>query len=181
VSDDNQQRYDNILQRIAHRKPFKSQAESKPKSPYDLILDSLNAYDTFDVLTHAKYTHIITHGPKVIRRKTWSGVVIWYRDKGYHGYKLLSLFGIWLHQHETDIQLTIGIRKLPYRASVYNPEGYFATIRKDFKLFYDDSGQPPTADDDILFHTPHNTKERLTYRQTLSEIINQWKSSIDER
>jgi len=180
MSDDNQTRYEDILKRIAQRKPFgKSQVEAKPRSAYDLILDSVNAYDTLNAIRQKPHKRVIVHGPKSRQRSTWSGVMIWYRDKGYHGYKSLKLFGVWAHQINADIFLTIGIRQLTYSASIYNAEGYFATIRKDFKLFYDDNGHPPTDADTILFQTLYNAKERLTYRQTLSKIMNQWYADVN--
>lgn len=180
MADEQEQRYEDILKRIANRKPFgQHQDEDKPASPYDLIIDSLNSYDILDKLAQRPYSNLIVHGPKALRYKTWSGVVIWYRPKGYHGYKTLSLFGVWASQVGSDIQLTIGIRELPYRAAVYSAEGYFATIQKDFKLFYEDRGNPPTDDDIILFQTTHQAKERLIYRQTLSKIANQWAVDVN--
>ncbi len=180
MGDDKQKRYEDILKRIANRKPFgQDSVNPKPSSPRDLILDALNTYDTLDKLAQKPYDHIIVHGPKVRRFKTWSGVVIWYRNKGYTGYKVLSLFGVWVHQNNTSINLIIGIRQLPYRAAVYNAEGYFASIRNDFKLFYDDKGQPPTTDGTILFQTVYQAKERLAYRQTLSNIITQWYTDVN--
>lgn len=179
MSDDNNERYNDILKRIAQRKPFgQPEADKKPTSAYDLILDSLNAYDTIDRLAHRAYKTHIVHGAVIRRYKTWSGVMLWYRPTGYHGYKTLSVFGVWAHQIGTDLTLSIGIRQLPYRMAFYNAEGYFKTIQKDFKLFYEDSGTPPTPNDTLLFRAVHQTKERLTYRQTLAQITNRWYADI---
>jgi hypothetical protein len=178
--DDNQQRYDDILKRIANRKVFdKSQTTQKPKSAYDLILDSLNAYDKMATLPLQDYKHILCYGPQAIRQSKESGVVIWYRNKGYHGYKTLHLLGIWAHHIETNIALTIGIRNLPYRAVIYNAEGYHASIHKGFRAFYEDDGHHPTDTDNILFQMIYQQKERLTHRQTLHKILHQWQLDIN--
>jgi len=178
--DDNQQRYEDILKRIAERKSTKNnQTEQKTKSAYDLILDSLNAYDQMAKLPLKRYEHILCYGPKVIRQYSWSGVVIWYHNKGYYGYQLLHLLGVWAYQQDTDIHLIIGIRDLPYRASIHNPEGFHTSIRKGFKLFYNDNGHPPTDTENSLFKSTYNQKERLTLRQTLYNILNQWQIDID--
>ena len=126
-----------------------------------------------------KYQHILCYGPQVVRKSNASGVMIWYRNKGYYGYQTLHLLGIWTHNIEANIVLTISIRDLPYRAAVYSPEGYHATIQKGFKLFYEDNGQLPDEKDHILFESIYNQKERLTHRQTLLDILHQWQLDID--
>jgi len=178
--DDNQRRYDDILKRIAERKSTdKNQSEQKSKSAYDMILDSLNTYDQLATLPLHDYKQILCYGPQVTRQATWSGVVIWYRNKGYYGYQMLHLLGVWVHQHETNIYLTIGIRDLPYRAAIYSAEGYHASIRNSFKLFYEDNGHPPQDGDKILFQTMYQQKERLTIRQTLLNVLHQWQIDIN--
>ncbi len=178
--DDNQQRYQDILRRIAERKSTKPNPTEKiSKSAYDLILDSLNAYDEMAKLPLKSYKYILCYGPQVIRHEMWSGVVVWYRDKGYYGYQLLHLLGVWAHQRTTNIDLIIGVRDLSYRASIYNPEGYHASIRNGFKLFYEDNGHPPDETANILFQSPYNQKERLTFRQTLNKILNQWLTEVE--
>lgn len=178
--DDNQRRYNDILKRIANRKSNdKDQVEPKPKSAYDLILDSLNAYDKMATLPQQKYKHILCYGPQTCRQSIGSGVVIWYLNKGYYGYQTLRLLGVWAHNIETDIYLTIGIRDLPYRAAIYSPEGYHTSIRKGFRLFYEDDGHPPEDNDTILFQVVYQQKERLTLRQTLHNILHQWQTGID--
>jgi hypothetical protein len=178
--DDNQKRYEDILKRIADRKSIKQdQTEQKVKTAYDLILDSLNVYDRIATLPQRNYQHILCYGPQVVRHDSSSGVVIWYRKKGYYGYQLLHLMGIWAHQYKEGIKLTIGIRDLPYRAATYNPEGYHATIRKGFTLFYEDYGHPPDEQDTVLFQSNYQQKERLTLRQTLPKILHQWQVEID--
>ena len=178
-SDNNQRRYEDILKRITNRKPFGQSSEQKPKSAYDLILDSLNAYDTFAALTLKTYDNILCYGPQVIHQPTWTGVIIWYLNKGYYGYRELNLLGIWAHQQNSDMLLTIGLRKLPYQAAVYNPEGFHASIRKGFKLFYEDDGHPPTEAEMILFQFVYEAKERLTLRQTLQNLTHQWQQDVD--
>lgn len=180
--DQNQERYDDILKRIANRKPFQSSQsdQKKPKSSYDMILDYVNAFDTLSRIPMKKYDSILCYGPQVIRKVSWSGVVVWYRQKGYHGYRTLYVLGVWSHTIDTDIILTIGIRALPYKQEIYTAEGYHASIRKEFQIFYEDDGHPPTEQDTILFQQVYEQKERLTLRQTLEATLKQWQSDIDQ-
>lgn len=180
MSQNNDDRYQEIMKRIANRKPFEmNQKQKKNSSVYDKIADSLNLLDTLAKLSNKQYENIICHGPKALNYSNWSGVVLWYRPKGYYGYKTLTLLGAWVKQGEKDIKFVLGLRNLDYQAAVYNPEGYFASIRKGFKLFYKDNGHPPTKDDTILYQCTYEAKERLTIRQTLTKYLDQWQQNIE--
>ena len=179
-TDENQKRYDDILKRIAGRKTFGNhRQDNKAPRLQDRLLDLLNAYDAFAALTQRSYAGILCYGPKSIRGAAWSAVIIWYHPKGYYGYQKLKLLGVWAHCLNADIMLTIGIRQLPYQASIYNPESYHAAIQRGFKLYYDDNGAPPDENDSILFQARHSPKERLTHRQTLDNILLRWQRKID--
>ena len=173
--DKNQARYDDILKRIAERKPFGNHRQnSEPATPQDRILDLMNGYDALAALTQRDYADRLCYGPKAIRRAAWSAAVIWYHPKGYYGWQRLKLLGIWAHGVHTDIMLTIGIRQLRYQAPIYNPESYHAAIKRGFRLYYGDNGAPPDEHDRILFQARHSSKERLTHRQTLNDILLRW-------
>ena len=83
----NDQRYEEILKNLARRRPFGSKPrDDKPQTPHDHALDLVNAYDNLANLTSLNYPGILCYGPKALRRSAWSAVVIWYHQKGYHGY-----------------------------------------------------------------------------------------------
>ena len=178
-SDKNRQRYDDILEKIARRKPFASQKmESEKQTPQDRTLDLVNAYDALAALTERDYADILCYGPKFIRAAAWSAVVIWHHAKGYYGYQRLYLLGVWAHCDHTEIMLTIGSRQLAYRAPIYSPESYHAAIQRGFSLYYDDNGRPPDEKDKVFFQSAYSSKERLQYRRTLQHILRRWQAEI---
>ncbi|MCY3834262.1 MAG: hypothetical protein OXG85_14715 [Chloroflexi bacterium] len=178
-ADDQEQRYDDILRRIAKRRPFGSAPDDqKPGTPHDRALDMVNAFDTMAELAQGQYAKILCYGPQALQGRAWSGAVIWYHKRGYHGYQTLSLFGLWAHYHDSRIVLSAGLRQLPYRAPVYDPGVYRVAIRNGFQLYYDDDGRPPDGDDRLLYRAPFELKERLKHRQALAEILTQWAAEV---
>ena len=179
-AEDKKQRYDSILRNISNRRPFGSaKPDEKRLSPHDRILDLINAFDALAELPQAEYKHILCYGPKAVRGQAWSGVVIWYHSKGYHGYQNLHLLGVWAHYREGELLLSIGIRQLSYRAPVYDPGVYRVAIQNNFSIYYEDDGQPPGEEDRLLFRARFNIKKRLTLRQTLVKILQKWRQEID--
>ena len=178
---DNAQRYDEILKNIARRRPFGGKPrDDKPQTPHDRALDLINAYDSLASLTSRSYPDILCHGPKALRRSAWSAVVIWYHQKGYHGYQQLDLLGVWAHYQETDILLTIGDRRLPYRAPVYDAGVYHVAIQNGFTLYYEDDGHAPSSADTTLYRAIFNPRDRLKHRQALTEILDDWTREMSE-
>lgn len=175
-SDENQQRYDEIMRKIAGRRPFGEKARAaRPVSPQGRALDMVNAYDSFARLTQETYPHILCHGPKALHGKAWAGVVVWYRQKGYHGYQELELFGVWAQHAEKELLLSVGIRKLSYRAPIFDAGVYRVAIENGFQLYYEDDGHPPGGEDQLLYQSPFDTEERLAHRQALSDILTDWR------
>ncbi|MCY4464792.1 MAG: hypothetical protein OXE46_04575 [Chloroflexi bacterium] len=169
-------RYQDILARIAARRPFGSpRPQKKPARPHDQALNLLNAFDTWSDLVLREYKRILCHGPKTMRGAAWSGVVIWYHNKGYHGYQQLRILGLWTHHAGDDIVLSVGIRVLPYRAPVFDPGAFRHNITDGFQLYYEDMGQPPGECDQLLFQAIFTVRERLKLREKLQEIADQWR------
>ena len=174
------QRYEDILKNIERRRPFGSaQKEEKPRRPQDRVLDLLNSFDALADLTRRDFERVICYGPQTFQGAAWSGVVIWYHSKGYHGYQTLHLLGVWAHDRAGEITLSIGIRPLPYRAPVYDPGVYRVAIQNNFRIYYADDGQPPDDDDRLLYREPFKSKERLNHRQTLIELLQKWRGDIE--
>ncbi len=175
-SGENQQRYDEIMRKIAGRRPFGDKARAeRTVTLHDRALDMVNAYDSFARLTQDTYPNILCHGPKALHGKAWAGVVIWYRQKGYHGYQKLKLFGVWAHHAEKELLLSVGIRKLSYRAPIFDAGVYRVAIENGFHLYYDDDGHPPGGEDQLLYQSSFDMKERLAHRQALSDILMEWR------
>lgn len=179
-TEDKKQRYDSILRNIASRRPFggAKPEEERPRL-HDRALDLINAFDALAELTQAEFKHILCYGPKAVRGQAWSGVVVWYHSKGYHGYQTLNLLGVWAHYRDSELRLSMGIRKLSYRAPVYDPGVYRVAIQNNFNIYYDDDVRVPGEEDRLLFRARFDMKKRLSYRQTLVEILQKWRQEID--
>ena len=179
-ADNKAQRYADIQQRIAKRRPFGSPPqEETPQKPTDRVLNLLNTFDSLAELSQRSYGRVLCYGPKALHGPAWSGVVIWYHNRGYHGYQTLSLLGAWAHYEESRITISIGIRPLPYRAPVYDAGVYRVAIENNFRLYYDDDGHPPEDEDRLLYRAPFELKKRLTHRQALNKVLEQWGRDIE--
>ena len=154
-------------------------AKTNLRSPHDRVLNLLNAFDSLAELTQHNYQHILCYGPMSMRGSAWSGAVVWYHSKGYHGYQSLNLLGVWAHYRDGEMLLSFGIRKLTYRAPVYDPGVYRVAIHNNFRIYYNDDGHPPEEGDRLLYRSPFKSKERLTHRRTLTDILGKWRSEIE--
>lgn len=169
-------RYQDILERIAARRPFGSvRPQKQPARPHDQALDLLNAFDTWSDLVLREYDRILCHGPKTVRGAAWSGVVIWYHSKGYHGYQQLRILGVWTQYAGDAIVVSAGIRELSYRAPVFDPGAFRHHITSGFQLYYEDKGQPPGEGDQLLFQANFTSADRLKLREKLRAIADQWR------
>ena len=174
-------RYDDILKKIAERPPLGGKRrEILPQTPHERVLDLINAYDCMADLPRADYQHWLCYGPTPTRGSAWSGVVVWAHRKGYHGYQSLTLLGVWAHYVGDDILLSIGSRRLPYSAPVYDAGVYRAAIQSNFRLYYDDRGGPPGDGGGVLFRGNYSDGERLQHRQRLREIVSQWRRELEK-
>lgn len=169
-------RYQDILERISARRPFGGvRPQKKPPRPQDQALNLLNAFDTWSDLVLREHDRILCHGPKTVRGAAWSGVVIWYHSKGYHGYQQLGILGVWAQYAGDDIVLSAAIRELPYRAPVFDPGAFRHNITNGFQLYYGDKGGPPGESDQLLFQAIFTARDRLKLREELREIADQWR------
>ncbi|MCY4145678.1 MAG: hypothetical protein OXE95_10030 [Chloroflexi bacterium] len=169
-------RYQAILGRIAARRSFGSaHPQEKSARPQDQALDLLNAFDTWSDLALREYDRILCHGPKTVRGAAWSGVVIWYHNKAYHGYQHLRILGVWARYAKGDIVVCAGLRELPYRAPVFDPGAFRHHITGGFQLYYADKGEPPNEGDQLLFQAIFTRGDRLQLRATLRDIADQWR------
>lgn len=181
TTDRDDERYDDILKKIAEARPFGSRRREKlPQTPHDRALDRINAFDTLARLARREYRHALCYGPKSLRGSAWSAAVVWCHRKGYHGYQTLYLLGVWAHYVEDRILLSIAERQLPYRAPVYDAGVYRVAIQNNFGLYYDDAGGPPGNGDRLLHRCSFQEKERLTHRQTLQEIVAEWQRRLEK-
>ena len=179
MSPENEDRYEDILKRIAERRPFgQKRRDILPQTPHERALDRINAFDCLSNLTRQPYDHWLCYGPKSLRGPAWAGVVVWAHRKGYHGYQQLTLHGVWAHYAEGDILLSMGTRHLPYSASIYDAGVYRVAIGTNFRIYYDDSGGPPADGDDLHFRGAFDDRDRLRQRQSLRQIVNQWRRNM---
>ncbi|MCY3780905.1 MAG: hypothetical protein OXG78_11395 [Chloroflexi bacterium] len=175
----NEDRYEDILKKIAERRPFgRKQRETRPLTPHERVLNLINAYDCLAELSREGYAQWLCHGPKSLRGSAWAGVVAWAHRKGYHGYQSLNLHGVWAHYVDDEIRLSIGIRTLPYNAPVYDAGVYRVAIQSNFRIYYDDSGRPPYGEEPRLYGRAFKEEERLQHRQALIEIVKQWRGQL---
>ena len=179
---DNEDRYEDILKRIAERQPFgKKRREALPQSPHERALDRINAYDCLAELTRQVYDHWLCYGPKSLRGSAWAGVVVWAHRKGYHGYQTLTLHGVWAHYADDDILISIGSRELPYGAPVYDAGVFRVAVQNNFRIYYDDSGGPPDEGDRLHYRRAFDEEDRLRLRQTLREIVKRRRREMGAR
>ncbi len=177
--DDSEDRYEEILKRIAQRKPFGGKSRgAEAQTPQDQALDLVNAYDALAAQTREEFQHVLCYGPRALRGSAWSGALIWYHRKGYYGYQTLHLLGVWAHYREGECLLSMGIRSLPYRAPVYDAGVYRVAIQSNFRIYYDDAGGPPDKDDRLLYQVEFNETDRLKQRRALLDKLQRWRGEI---
>lgn len=174
MSDDNpklnEARYQTIRRNIAHRRPF---GATQQAAPAQKLLDQLNAYDA---LRNAKYDipRRRCYGPKVCQGSDWAGVVLWWPDQGYYGYQKLTLVGVWGLVGNAEWQILVGARQLAYQAAIYDPEAYHQLIKKQFSLYYEDHGAPPSPSNAIWqsrYHPDQRLHLRAELRQALHRLL----------
>lgn len=146
-------------------------AEQKlPASPLVTLLSGLNVTEALEAGA-PRYLHRYLHyGPALFSGEKWAGLLIWFREQGYHTYQELNLFGVWVVRQETQTRLLVGERHLRYSAPVYNPESYHHIIRQSFKAYYNDDGHPPQGAS-IFYQALYDPARRLALRQEIADAI----------
>ncbi len=122
-------------------------------NPLDLAqaLDDLNVMGALESLIRRDK---FTWGPKPVkcRDPLAAGALVWRRGSGYHGYKTLTLIGVWAmsgvkdkddEDDEDVIHIVIGVKYAAYNAPFFDAEAYHTIIKRDFVTYYDVDGAPP--------------------------------------
>jgi hypothetical protein len=150
-----------------------SKNEAPPTNPQARILSGLDVMRVLEENAY-KYLHdILIYGPASFAGNGWAAVLIWYRDKGYHNYRELTLFGLWAVDDNGTTQLQLGTKSLQFSAPVYNAESYNTLIKRGFKTYYGDDGSPPPSEN-ITFTITFDPTARLKLRQMLADEMIQW-------
>lgn len=158
------QSHDDLLKEIMARR--KALQTAPQQDALAQVLDALNAFDTLDTLSRKIK---LCYGPKVISSAAPSkGVVIWKRPPGYHGYKVLTLIGVWVRLIDDAPQIVVGSKRLAFSAPFYDADAYHKLIRQNYDLYYQDDKLPPN---NPAFSVPYATDQRLELRQTVARTL----------
>jgi hypothetical protein len=134
-------------------------------------LDALNAIDTLEAVVRAHVSPRLCSDAQVYDGKTprpWVGVLMWHRPPGYLGYKVLTLVGLWAVEAQTGVEICLGTKRLPFARPFFDPEPYHRLIGRDFTLYYDDDGAPPSEPNCRIAFAP---EERLAQRKAVAEAL----------
>ncbi len=158
------QSHDDLLKEIMARR--KALQAAPQQDALAQVLDAVNAFDTLDALQSQIR---LCYGPKVISSAAPSkGVVIWQRPPGYHGYKVLTLIGVWARLIEDTPQIVVGSKRLAFSAPFYDADAYHKLIRRSYDLYYQDDKLPPR---DPAFSAPYAADLRLELRRTVARTL----------
>jgi hypothetical protein len=166
-----EERYNEILRRAAARKEAKEKAAAQVT--LSSVLNSLNALDTLDDIRVTDRKGWLCWGPRAFKGSDWVGALVWCKPATYHGYRLLTVLGIWAIGEENAVDVVLGTRLLPYHAPFYEAEAYHKLMRDGFDIYYEDKGSPP-EESGRLFVTRYETDKRLDIRVALKAAIVQW-------
>jgi hypothetical protein len=179
-SDDPNDRYEEILRRIAARKHHP--ADASAHFELSTILDGLNALGFLDDLRRKRLPGISYYGPSTYRGtlsspvsnkpRRWVGAIAWHKPRGYHHYRMLTLLGIWAVEAPEGTQIIVATKSVEFDAPVFNPESYYRNIKRDFHLYYPDDGRPPESG--WLYTTTYNPADRLATRAALQSVLRAW-------
>jgi hypothetical protein len=158
-----------------YRKKFrhKSTVASSLSNAQALILSGLNVLQILEVQAPKYLQNLLHYGPNSFVGKDWAAALIWFRQKGYHQYKNLTIFGVWAVANHTETELRIGTKQLQFSAPVFNPESYMQLIKHNFQTHYKDDGSPP-PDDNIVRRINYDAAQRLALRQDIADAIIHW-------
>lgn len=129
------------------------------------VLDGLDGWGVLAAACDRAPRHAPLYGPRVVRRADAVAVVVWHKGPGFHGYRALTLFGVWA---TADGRLLVGGKQVAYSAATYNPESYHKLIRTDYRTYYTDDGAPPPTPLWAVTYTP---AERLALRRELAAVV----------
>lgn len=165
--------HEDILQQVQRIRQKQADAPKRLlQDAYARAIDALNALDLLDDIRQARFSPKLCCGPKAVSslNPVSVGAVIWSRPAGYFGYKTLSLMGLWAHGDPYAPRIVVGVKRLPFAAPFYNPEPYFKLIQRDYDLYYQDDGAPPT-DAGITFSAVYDPEQRLALREQVAQAL----------
>lgn len=139
------------------------------------VLDGLNAMGALEALRQRRFNRLLASGPKAvfgINAFPWVGAVIWHRPPGYHGFKVLTIYGTWaFREADGSIPLiVIGTKRAPYAVDFFEAEAYMKLMKRDYSTYYKDDGSPPLHES-WLWSAPYNAADRLAQRAQLAEAL----------
>ena len=162
-----------------HRKDIRRKIRrtiNKPQNQSNeqaIILSGLNILQTLEENSYKYFQDVLHYGPSSFVGDNWAAALIWFRQKGYHEYKTITLFGVWAITEGDKTSLLMGTKHLNFTAPVFNPESYMQLIKHNFQTHYKDDGSPP-PDDDITLRINYDAAKRLALRQEIKDAIIQW-------
>lgn len=139
-----------------------------------MALDALNAWGSLELWKETDLKSITSFGPGIFRGylpHSWTGVVLWYKQRGYYHYSTLYLIGVWALRLEEQIRIVIGTRELTYAHPLFNAEGYHRRMQTEFHTFYQDDGHPPA---DYRYSEVYEPTRRLAMRQAIEQELKAW-------
>ena len=140
-------------------------------------LDDLNAFGFLsDARSHVP-SGVLCFGPRDVYGEHWAGAVIWLRPGGYHGYKTLTLVGVWARAENEELQIIVGTLRRKFTAPFYNPEAYFHNIRRSFDLYYSDAITLP-EESSRLYETRYNPSRRLAIRSEIEAVLDNYMRGV---
>jgi hypothetical protein len=169
----NDKRYEKIMQRIEEQKRAKE--NNAQHLTLSVVLDSLNALDTIDDVRLTDRKGWLCWGPRAFKGNGWMSALIWCKPATYHGYRLLTVIGIWAVAREGGIDIIFGTKSLKYSAPFYEAEAYHKLMRDTFETYYTDKGSPPD-ESGRLYVVPYTADKRLEIRAALKSAIKDWVS-----
>src|SRR5688572_31169101 len=105
------------------RKALNNQPTPSPKSnQQSLILANLNLLQVLEDNAPKYLQNWLHYGPASLTGTGWAAYLVWYREKAYHSYHDLYLFGVWAQQVEETTELLIGTKPIKFTAPVFNAE-----------------------------------------------------------
>jgi len=170
-SPSDEERYADIQRRIEQHRSL-GQDDGTAITLAD-ALDGLNAFGFLDDLKTRWRGSSVCYGPKARQGSGWAGVMVWFRQSGYYGYKTLTLFGIWAVLDSGQTQIIIGTKTLDFAAPVYNAESYQYQIKRGFKVYYGDDGSPPSTHA-RFYQTHYDPTQRLSLRRAIKSELDRW-------
>lgn len=141
------------------------------------MLSGLNTFEALETVADRGLSSFLWHGPRAFVGTGWAGVLVWFRERGFHTYRTLHLFGVWAlaipDEDATPTDLVIGRRTLSYQAAIYNPESYFALIQRGFQTHYADRGNPPDLANEgqIAWRMRYQAAQRLALRTEIHKQL----------